>query len=417
MVKKMPSRNSKKRVAGDKEKLATFLANNPYSQMTTLKSEKDRIPAVSKPWNDESLMLLLLPQSKMKVIDALNNLILPPRFSAIYHTDINTIEYIYTRLKQDDSIVSRRFTFNLDNKHYSCKFDKASERLMLLVSCFARTQDTRTNFRNLTYLEEESPPGEMEPVSFYVSGFDKYDENEILELSEYLNFFMQYYDRESPIIITHSLTEHPELLSRLECIEGGFPNIISTRRKDPFLMDFIVAACNVGGRLQFIYCYQILEYAAFYYVDDEIKRQLTNIFASPDIHSNPDKYVARVLETMGDIRIDDEAKLNKLINKTCNPEVIYEEIKQNMTYFSTEHKFEGGFVIEPFISADTTLESFRAMWHPKTVDTLRFIRNALAHGREKRFGKVISPTPLNDILIRPWCCVVRRVAEQVILFG
>ena len=417
MTAKMPSRNSRKHDASDEQKLTTFLANNPYSKMTTVKSGKDRIPAVSEPWNDESLILLLLPQSKMKAIDALNNLILPPRFSAIYHTDINTIEYIYTRLKQDDPIVSRQFIFNLDNKHYSCKFDKASERLMLIVSCFARKEVTRTNFRNLTYLEEESPPGGMEPVSFYVSGFDKYDENEILELSEYLNFFMQYYDRESPIIIMHSLTEHPELLSRLECIEGGFPNIISTRRKDPFLMDFIVAACNVGGRLQFIYCYQILEYAAFYYVDDEIKRQLTNIFASPDIHSNPDKYVARVLETMGDIRIDDEAKLNKLINKTCNPEVIYEEIKQNMTYFSTEQKFEGDFVIEPFISADTTLESFRAMWHPKTADTLRFIRNALAHGREKRFGKVISPTPLNDILIRPWCCVVRRVAEQVILFG
>jgi hypothetical protein len=197
MTAKMPSRNSRERLASDEQKLTTFLANNPYSRIDTVESKTEgEIPIVSKPWNDESLVLLLLPQSKRKVIDALNNLILPPRFTAIYHTDINTMEYIYTRLKQDAPIASRRFTFDLDSKHYSCKFDKASERLMLLVSCFARAQETRTDFRNLIYLEEESPPGGMEPVSFYVSGFHKYDENEILEISRYLNFFMQYYDRE-----------------------------------------------------------------------------------------------------------------------------------------------------------------------------------------------------------------------------
>jgi len=382
----------------------------------------DKFLVVSKPWNDESLILGLLPKAKRKLIDTLNNLVLPPRFSAIYHIDTNTMEYIYTRLKVDAPILSREFIFNLDDKQYLCKFGGASERLITLVDLYARAKDSRTDFRNLIYLEEEPIEEEptsagMVPVSFYVSGFQKYDENEIKEVSEYLNFFMQYYDRSSPIILIHSSAQYPESLPSLACIEGGFPNTISTRRKDPFLMDWIVASILVGSRLQFIYCYQLLEYAAFYYVDDEIRRELTQIVSAPDIHSNPEKYVARVLETTSDIRLDDEAKVNKLIKTTCKPEVIYKEIEHNKSYFSNKQEFEGGFTIEPFISEDTTLESFSAMWHPKTADTLRFIRNALVHGREKRFGKVISPTAKNDTLIRPWCCVARRIAEQAVLFG
>ena len=414
----MASVNRQKSIAATKKKLNAFLENNQYSLVESV----NKYLCISKPWNDESLILLLMPKLKNKLIGALNNLILPLKFTAIYHIDTDTMEYIYTRLKRDDPILSRQFIFKLDKKQYLCKFDKASERLMTLVDCYARAENSTTDFRNLIYLEEALPEEEptsigMVPVSFYVSGFQKYDENEILETSEYLNFFMQYYDRSSPIILIHSRAEHPEILPHLKCIEGGFPNTISTRRKDPFLMDFILAACNVGSRLQFIYCCQLLEYAAFYYVDDEIRRQLTNIITTPDIHSNPNKYVARILEAMADIRLEDEAKVNKLINTTCKPEVIYKEIEQNKAYFSNKQEFEGGFTLEPFISEDTTLESYSAMWHPKTADTLRFIRNALVHGREKRIGRVISPTSKNDILIRPWCCVARRIAEQVVLYG
>jgi len=414
----MATVNHKKIIATTKKRLNPFLTNNPYSDVELV----DKFLVVSKPWNDESLILGWTREKGKLFIDTLNNLILPPRFSAIYHIDTNTMEYIYTRLKPDDPILSRQFIFNLDDKQYLCKFDRASERLMTLVSLYARTRDSRSSFRNLIYLEENTPEEEptsigMVPVSFYVSGFQEYNENEIVEVSKYLNFFMQYYDRGSPIILLHSFAELSNALPLLECIEGGFPNAISTRRKDPFLMDLILAAGGVGSRLQFIYCYQLLEYAAFYYVDDEIRRELTQIVSAPDIHSNPEKYVARVLETTSGIRLDDEAKVNKLIKTICKPEVIYKEIEQNKSYFSNKQEFEGGFIIEPFISEDTTFEGFKTMWHPNTADTLRFVRNALVHGREKKFGKVINPTAKNDILIRPWCCIARRIAEQVVLFG
>ncbi len=339
----MATANHKRIIATTKKRLNSFLTNNSYSDVEFI----DKFLVVSKPWNDESLILPLLRKAKSKSIEILNNLILPPKFTAIYHIDTNTMEYIYTRLKIDDPILSRKFVFNLDDKQYVCKFDRASERLMTLVNLYARARDSRTDFRNLIYLEEDSIEEEptsvgMIPISFYVSGFQKYDENEIEEVSEYLNFFMQYYDRGSPSILIHSLAELSKRFPSLECIEGGFPNTISTRRKDPFLMDLILAASGVGSRLQFIYCYQLLEYAAFYYADDEIRRELTQIVSAPDIHSNPEKYVARVLETTSDIRLDDEAKVNRLIKTTCKPEVIYKEIELNKSYFSNTQEFEGG---------------------------------------------------------------------------
>jgi len=293
---------------------------------------------------------------------------------------------------------------------------------MTIVDNYARTKDSKTDFRNLISVEEADPEEEpmlvgLVPISFYVTGFKNYNEEEVLELSRYLNFFMQYYDRGCPIILIHSQDDSDVKLQTLQYIEGGFPNSISTVHKDPFLMDLVLAAHTVGSRLQFIYCYQLLEYAAFYYVDDEIKRDLNIIISSPDIHSDTEKYIERLLETMADVHLDDEAKVSKLILHTCKPDVIFREIEQHRTYFSNKQEFDGDFILEPFISEDTTLESFRAMWYPKMVNNLRVIRNALVHGREKRFGKVIQPTQKNENLIRPWCNIVRRIAEQVVLYS
>jgi hypothetical protein len=120
---------------------------------------------------------------------------------------------------------------------------------------------------------------------------------------------------------------------------------------------------------------------------------------------------------MSDIRQSDEAKLSKIVETRCFPEVVWKELQQDLSYFSKKQEFDGGFNIEPFISADMTFESFSAMWIPKTPDTLRKIRNALVHGRESRLGASISPTEANEIKIRPWIPVIRRIAEQVIIFG
>ncbi|GAI28193.1 unnamed protein product, partial [marine sediment metagenome] len=37
-------------------------------------------------------------------------------------------------------------------------------------------------------------------------------------------------------------------------------------------------------------------------------------------------------------------------------------------------------------------------------------------GRESRLGLIISPTENNDLKTSPWIPVIRRIAEQVIVF-
>lgn len=414
----MPEKRQSKTLKYLKTNLRPFLRNNTNSKIEEVKGNY----FITNPWNDKSLIFILFPRKRSKLINALNQLVLPPQYSAIFHLDTNTMEFIYDRLKPDDPILSREFMFNLEKGQYKCNYKIASDRLMELVEYSARAQDTSTDFRNLIKIQESQYEvgdfsEKLVPVSFYISGFAKFDDDEIEEVSKYLNFYMLYYDRKSPYILMHKSVGNSEEFPTQDFLEGGFPNTISTKRKDPMLLDLMLAACQVGNRLQFIHCYQLLEYAAFYFVDDEVKRELTHILAAPDIFSNPDKYISRVLETTSEIKQDDEVKLQKLILHTCKPQILFKEINSNKSYFMNKQKFEGGFELEPLISEGFSLDNFKTEWHPKILNNLKYIRNALVHGREKRYGRVISPTDRNDELISPWCCIARRIAEQVVLFG
>jgi len=418
----------KNETATFEKQLEPFFNQNPYSKI----HKKGKRYYIINPWNDESVSFALEHESQSDLISALNNLILPPRFTALYHLDLNLMEYIWTLLDENSPYLSREFEFTIDGKTYYCRFEDASKRLLLLSRVFKPIgEGLGTSYRNLMLfnmymdlrLGKPSPSGmdffeKSKPVSFFVSGFEKYEEDKIVEISKHLNFFMSYYDRKSPLIIIHSTKiDKPELIKELQFFETDFPKKISCIHKDPVLLDLALAAHEAETRLKFLYYYQILECAAFYYVDSDIKQRMLQIINTPDIHANPDRYIDRLLEIITDLRQSDEAKLNKIVETGCSPDMVWKEIQQNLSYFSKRQEFEGGFIIEPFVSEDMTLESFSAMWIPKTPDTLRKIRNALVHGRESRLGLAIAPTRDNEYKIKPWIPVIRRIAEQVVIFG
>jgi hypothetical protein len=409
------------------KQLEPFLKHNPYSQI----QKKGERYHVVDPWGDESLSFVIEPDSRVDLIAALNNLVLPPRFTALYHLDSNAMEYIYTFLDRNSPYISRVFEFTIDGQTYHCQFGRASERLLLLSKVFtASGEESGTAYRNLrllnmytTYVQQkklasgEEPSGSPIPTSFFVSGFEKFEEDKMVEVSKHLNFFMTYYDGGSPIIVIHSPRgDKLEPLRELLSLETEFPKKVSCSRKDPFLLDLALAAQGAKDRLQFLYYYQILEYAAFYYVDADIKRRMLQTIAAPDIQAYPDKYVYKLLDILSDIRQTDEARLNKVVEIGCSPDAVWRRVEQNLLYFSKRQEFDGGFVLEPFVSADASLEAFRGIWVPKTPDTLRKIRNALVHGRESRLGLVIAPTKANELKIQPWIRLIRCIAEQVLIF-
>lgn len=411
------------------KQLEPFFKLNPYSKIQ--KSKKGY--RVIKPWNDESLCFILKPTSAADLISTLNSLILPPRFTALYHSDSNTMEYIYTLLGKNDPYFSRQFKFSLDSTTYHCKFGEASKRLLILSEVFMIVQQqSSTDYRHLLLLREYVKDAgkkraslddfftDIKPISFYISGFRNFDEATITEVSKHLNFFMQYYDRDCPYIIIHSIeTEALKMPKQLQFIETTFPSRISTRRQEPFLLDLALVAITSTAepRLQFLYYYQILEYAAFYYVDNDIKRHLLKVINTPDIQSNPDKYIPEMLDKVSELYQGEEAKLDRIVQIRCAPDDIWKEIQQNRSFFSQKQEFDGGHVMEPFISEDMTNESFRVAWHPKAIKSLRGIRNALVHGRERRVTQVISPTKQNDLKIASLVPLIRRIAEQIIIYG
>lgn len=427
---KTPDENNE--IANFEKKLAPFLSRNPNAKI----EKRGELYYVANAWNEESISFLLAPDSESNLIAALNTLILPPRFTALYHLDTNTMEYIYTLLDRNSPYLSRNFEFTIEDKNYQCRFGDASDRLLLLSKFFRPAGEVTGNVRNLVMLSLYTNPEimqnlgleiqdffkERKPISFFVSEFEDFNEEKIAEISKNLNFLMQYYDRQTPYITIHPL-QSGEIgpVRQLQFVETEFPEKLSTKRQNPFLLDLILAANEADTRLKFIYYYQILEYAAFYYIEDNIKRDLLRVINTPDIFSNPDKYIPRILDTVSEDRQDEEAKIEKIIKNNCAPDIIWKEIQQNISYFSKRQEFEGGFVIEPIIPEDATLESFLQEWHPRTAtilrNTLRYIRNALVHAREKKFGVVITPTADNDRRIRPWIPVIRRIAEQVLIFG
>lgn len=255
------------------------------------------------------------------------------------------------------------------------------------------------------------------PTSFFVSRFEKFEEDKIVEVSKHLNFFMTYYDRGTPTVVVHSpRSDKPEPVRELQLFETDFPKKLSCSRKDPFLLDLALAALVAETRLKFLYYYQILEYAAFYYIDADVRRRMLQTIATPHIHTDPDRHIYRLLEIMSDVRQSDESKINKIVETGCSPDIVWEHIQQNLSYFSRTQEFEGGFVLQPFVSEGMTLEVFKGMWIPKMPDTLRKIRNALVHGRESRLGLAIAPTKENELKLQPWIRIIRCIAEQILIF-
>jgi len=298
----MKTPQEKNEIMTFEKELAPFLKRNPYSKV----EKRGELHYVTNAWNIEFISFILKPDSQSDLIVALNNLILPPRFTALYHLDTNTMEYIFTLLDRNNPYLSRQFEFIMEGKSYHCRFQDASGRLLLLSKLF-RPAGEKGDDRNLMLLNMYTNPDlaeisglekdffiEMKPVSFFVGEFEAFDDEKVVEISKHINFFMQYYDRQTASIIIHP-PESGELepVKQLQFVEADFPKKISTKRQNPFLLDLALAANEADTRLKFIYYYQILEYAAFYYIEDNIRRDLLKVINTPDIFSNPDKYIPK----------------------------------------------------------------------------------------------------------------------------
>lgn len=408
-----------------KERLTTFLANNPKSN---IREVRERI-VLDNPWEDKSIGIRLSTKNTSQLIEALNSLVLPPRFSCIFHVDTKIAEFIWGPQEKDSDIISRAFEYNFNGRSYKCYFAEISDTLETLAkSAVRRKYDSSSNYRNLIslrqhYADKAKSGSELSedsiPISFFIEGFESYDESFLIEVCKNLNFNMLYFDRDTPFIIIHTppissdITKEP-----IQFIDDSFPNVIVSQTKDSLLLDLVSAAMNSDDRMSYLYYYQVIERASYFHISDTTKSSLTKIINSPDIQANSEAYIDSIVEiVLQDAKSDDDSKIEKVTKSLCKPSVLWKEISVNISFFSKPTTFDGGFTTNPIIDESGSFEDFCGRWHPSLIHQLRHIRNALAHGREKTSGAVIHPTPNNDQLLRPWIALIKRLAEQIILYG
>ncbi len=404
--------------------LALFLENNPHSEW----KDADDGFRIERPWGDESVALEAKGDEAALLADALEHLVLPARFAAIYHRDDSAAEFIWTLAPVDHRLIGRTFSFCLPDQGVHCEWRQASDRLLTIVrNSKPAGPPTSTDYRNLLFLHRfqtsdldsrlAAEVKDLKPISFWCTRVPSFDDESMVRLAKHLNFFMKYYDRDSPSILIHR-SEQPETpVVVLPLLRSEFPGELRAREIDQLLLDFALAADEVvETRLKFIYYYQIIEHAAFYSIGDTAKRDVLAVLRSPDVQVNCEAYVDRVLDALADTRIADEQKSEKVIQDRASPDRIWREIEANRSYFVASHTFEVGFHLEPLISEDTSLDAFKAMWGTKIPSVLRWLRNALVHGRESRTSAIIAPTLSNNRLIRPWIPVIRRIAEDIIIY-
>lgn len=405
-----------------KRKLKKFGLTNPESALTN----DDGHVIIDNPWGDETISINVSAKATA-LMKALNSLRLPPRFSAIWHLDTKDIEFIYAPIHETSHERQRSFEFRWKGKVYVCEFSDSSNRLTLLVggTRFVKPPSD-TNHRNVANLNRflritrkdnhDGTISTFKVTSFWVRNVEL-EEDELVSFARHLNFYMRHFDRHSPIIMIHGepVVEKSDLPVRYPY--GDFPKSIIGNDLDPFLLSLWESSVlSADPYRAFLYSYQIIEYAAFYYLKDEVDRAIKRILLSPDLPSTIDNSSRQILDTLVEERSSDESKFNSVVLQCVDPKKVWAQIEPRIQIFSKPTEFVGGISISPLVNADWNLKDWETSWHPKLPDTLRKIRNAIVHAREQRQVRTLSPNAKNQHLLRPWVAIISELALQVILY-
>jgi hypothetical protein len=411
-------------VANATDFLAPFLASNPLSRVE-LVSDTDQSVAVKLPWGDESLYFKI-PSEYGAIIAALNNVILPERFVAMWHKDTRDFEIIFVALPlvgTYDKLNERSFTFNFQRKDIRCEFGPSSDRLLTLAENVVLVGATSSNHRNMytykNYIDAERDikdairiPG-AKPWSFWIRDVP-WDQEQMVMLARHLNFYMPYYDARSPTINILPPKQEPSKFPQKErYVIGHFPTSIRADELSSNLMHYWTASHNGDPFRRFLYNYQIIEYAAQFFIDDKIKRAVKNVLALPHLSDDPDGFAVKILELAQGATMWDGNKVKNLVKEIVDPKLIWREVEKQKVYFARTVEFDGGQTIDALIAERATEDTFCHNWHDGFCDKLRTIRNALSHSKEHIASSVIAPTPSNFDRIQPWLTLISVAAGEV----
>jgi hypothetical protein len=403
--------------------LAAFLGNNPSSSVEH--SETFNTTILARPWGDSSLVFEINYGNANDLFAALNSVVLPERFIAISHCDTHDLEIIYTAFPlhgDQEEVKSRKFEFTFKGKTHVCEFARCSERLLTIARSAKFIGPSTTDHRNLpsfVYFVDAVNADDVKdwsPVCFWIRGVE-WNAEDVVDLASHLNFYMSYYDTRSPNIrIFAPKKEIAASETRERFIAGKFPKTILGTELNSNLMHFWNASRYGDMFRRFLYGYQILEFASFYFIEDSVRQAVKRTLATPHINDEIDSLIVSIIDDVQKSRIWEGNKMEALLEAVVKWEIVWREVEKNKEYFSSKVDFEGGFQSKPFVIEKVTDEIFRHDWHKKFAGSVRQIRNALSHGKEQHMSSVIAPTDTNFVNLQPWGDLMSVVAGEVVVY-
>ena len=402
-------------------KLQPFLIRNPEAEVEA----RDERPVVVTPWGDDSIELRI-ESDGTELLNALNAVRLPPEFTAVWHEDNREFEVIYTATPFDNELLKRGFEFRFRDNTYTCSFGDASNRLLLIARAFRPLGPTRTDYRNLhsfyMYLhsKDDHPESQIvrqgKPTSFWIRGIQEYNSSDLIDLVLNLNFYMGYFDRETPSILVHEpTTTHPGHRHPDRYPSGLFPKVVNARDINQHLLILWESASHGDPFLHFIHYYQILEYAAFYHIRDDVMQTIQRVLTAPETPTRPHLAAQQILEAMVADKTQDDAKINEVIRRSVSAEELWEEIDAARSAFSHEVTFDGGFTLSAMVTTESGTPDLAQLLRQAFPNALHRIRNALVHARESRQSTMIAPTRANHDRIVPWLGPLSLTAARVMV--
>lgn len=404
-----------------------FLGLNPSSKISrTQISGEDRY-IISNPWN-ESAISFLIPKEYDSFAGMLNNIYLPSRLSAIIHKDKKSIEFIWTTYKIAagiSDVVDRKFDFVFGGVRYTCEFGGSSDRLMSIANSFLQSGPSDTAYRNIpsykhfisTSSEESKARLFDKARSFWVHNVDL-DDDSLIEFLNNLNFYISYYDVQSPFVLIHAPLNSSGASRRfVRYRHASFPGEINARKLDPQLLQFWSACKPADAGRKFLYAYRIIEHAAFFFVESAPRQAVAKILRSPHILDDIEKSSREVVAAVQKSRFDEYAKFEAILTQCVDPILLWSEIEENVDFFSKKLNFDGDFELSPLVSGIKSKDDFILNGMRNVCSMARKIRNALSHGKEERSAAVITPTSHNYEKLGPWASLMQIAAGEIILYN
>lgn len=400
------------------EKVRPFLDSNPEAGV---EGSDDGHIHIIEPWGDSSIRLDL----DEPLVGDLNSVRLFPKFSAVYHLDTGDLEVIWAQIPESSRFHSRSFEFEFEGHSHVCEFAKASDRLRRIAASSSPKGHPEASYRNLALiapvlqraardeLREHDDPDAI--TSFWIREAPV-EQQALVVLANHLNFYMWYYDLQTPRIVIHEQRATAKAKFSRRPIRDFPPRIVG-ERLDPALLGFWEAGVDAADPARaMLHYYRIIEYGAFYHIDQAVRHEARRVLREPDALSDPDLTVARLLEVLARGNREEHEKLYRLFKSVVDPAELWTHIEPNADHFTQTLSFDGGFEMDSLLT-EPSWKDFERRWDPHFAKSLRLMRNALVHGRERREVAVILQTARNHELIRPWVDPTAVAAGQIMLFA